>query len=125
MLRSPTLNPCSPHCSIAASRIRAMAVRSSDAERMFSTLNVRSAEGQAPTPSEMRKGPSGSRRGVAWAQFAKEGRSVAGGGEQAVAKRDEHRSQPLVLGDQPGSLTHGADLGVLCVRVAGAPAERR
>src|SRR5215468_3703722 len=110
MLRSPTLNPCSPHSSIAASRIRAMAVRSSDAERMFSTLNARSAEGQGPTPSGIRKG-----LGIkAELGPARQRKSVAGGGEQAVAERDEHRGQPLVLGDQPSSLTHGADLGVVC-----------
>src|ERR1700748_3078752 len=48
MLRSPTLNPCSPHCPMAASRIRATAVRSSGAERMFSRLNTREAHSQQP-----------------------------------------------------------------------------
>src|SRR3981081_3314084 len=41
-VRRPTPKPCSPNCSIAASRIRATAVKS--AERMFSTLNARSAD---------------------------------------------------------------------------------
>src|ERR1700746_3873568 len=116
MLRSPTLNPCSPHRSIAASRIRATAVRSSDAERMFSTLNKRSAHGQAPTPSGIRKfrfGRDYSRSVSATISRRNRKKSVAGGGEQPVAKRDEHRSQPLVLGDQPRGLTHCAGFRVL------------
>src|SRR6476659_6816928 len=100
MLRSPTLNPCSPHRSIAASRIRATAVRSSDAERMFSTLNTRSAVGQAHTPSRTRKNLASTAkwnsgllsRVVNDREFHfGEGKSVARGGEQAVAQRDEYR----------------------------------
>ncbi|SKV54109.1 Uncharacterised protein [Mycobacteroides abscessus subsp. abscessus] len=45
MARTLAPFPCSPHNLIAASRIRAAAVRSS-AERMFSRLNMRSMRSQ-------------------------------------------------------------------------------
>jgi hypothetical protein len=49
------LKPWSPNCSIAASRIRAMAVRSSAAERMFSMLNARLVRGQGRRRQEFVK----------------------------------------------------------------------
>ena len=52
-------------------------------------------------------------------------RPVPGRGQQAVAKRHQHRRQPLVLGDQPRGLAHRGDLGVAGLGVAGASAKRR
>src|ERR1700755_3548460 len=105
--RSPTPKPCSPNCSIAASRIRAAAVKSS-AERMFRTLNSCSVERQAGTPSEIRK---------------KAG-SVPDGGKQAVAEGHQCRGEQLVLGDEARRLAHRRDLGVMGRRVAGPATQR-
>src|ERR1700738_1975031 len=102
--RSPTPKPCSPNCSLAASRIWAAAVRSS-AERMFSTLNARSVERQAGMPSGIRKGLD----------------LVANGGQQAVAERHQRRGEQLVLGDEPRRLAHRRDLCVAGRGVAGPP----
>src|ERR1700679_2876684 len=87
--RSPTLKPCSPNRSIAASRIRAAAVRSST-ERMFKTLNTRSVGSQGGDPSRIRTRIL--RGGV---------KSVANGAQQAVADRHQGRGEQLVFGDQP------------------------
>src|SRR5689334_2918772 len=92
MTRRPTSKPCSPNCSIAASRMRAVAVRSST-ERMFSTLNACSVECQ----------------GVS-AQGAKKEGLVARGGQQPVTERHQNGRQSLVLGDQPGCLANRGDV---------------
>src|ERR1700729_1049734 len=105
--RSPTLKPCSPNCSIAASRIRAAAVRSST-ERMFRTLNARSIGRQGGNPSRIR---TRILRGGA--------KSVANGGQQAVAERHQGRSEQLVLGDEPRRLAHRGHLCVAGCRIAG------
>src|ERR1700754_5323443 len=100
--RSPTLKPCSPNRSIAASRIRATAVRSST-ERMFKTLNALSVEGQGGNPSRIRKGV----------------KSVPNGGQQAVAERHQGRGEQFVLGDEPRRLAHRGDFCVVGGRIAG------
>src|ERR1700739_1530422 len=110
IVRSPTPNPRSPNCSIAASRIRAAAVRS--AERMFSTLNARSAERQGGAPSRIRKSwPADAKapdtpcvRGLS--RLLAQRKLVADGGQQPVAQRHQRGRQPLILGDEPGRLAH-------------------
>jgi hypothetical protein len=98
------LKPCWPHWSMAASRILEMAVRSL-AERMFSTLNTRLADGQESTPSRIRKDAfrrrqtqkamkRGQRVAICVPSFAGAQlgvrKSVAGGGEQAVAEPERY-----------------------------------
>src|ERR1700733_3508379 len=106
--RSPTLKPCSPNRSIAASRIRAAAVRSST-ERMFKTLNTCSV----------------GRQGVTHHVSVKKVKSVANGGQQAVAQRHQGRGEQLVLGDEPRRLAHRGHLCVAGCRIAGPATGRR
>src|ERR1700736_6928393 len=111
--RSPTLKPCSPNRSIAASRIRAAVVRSST-ERMFRTLNTRSVGRQGGNPLRIHTRIPGG--GV---------RSVANGGQQAVAERHQGRGEQFVLGDEPRRLAHRGHLRVAGRRITGPATGRR
>src|SRR5689334_2483542 len=123
MARSPTPDPFSPSFSMAASLIRAAAVRS--AERMFSMLNARSVRSQARRASRIQKDVGAYEEAKPPTSTGRSAReSVANGRQDAVTQRHQRRSESLVLGDQPGRLPHRHHFGVAGGRITGPAAQR-